>query len=670
MNIDPQSLVGSTVLRDLQVDALVRVDGGALATYAATSADGACCTLRVALAVRVESFQDGLIAGAFSRVVRHSLGIRSLAAPRAAGSVALGSDRLLALAHAGSPKGSAEDRIHAAQPATPAQVSELLGPIAQALVALHDQGLVHGAVHPAAIGIETSGPVLSAYGLSEIAHALGGTAAARDAVPARSRVPEQVGIVPSAPGPEADIYALAMVACELLAGRPFTLEQETSSIARAIDNPVLRPTPAALAVALPEHVEKAFGMALRTQPRERELSPAQLVAALTAPAPAKPVADDGPSTLRAGATPSQPRVGAKTHTTAKQPLRDRERAQTTPHSGLGAPEQAGQPQRSGGAALWLVWVFIGAGILLLVGGAVTVFVLAMLRVRPATVAPTATVVASATAVPAVPSPSQTEEPTPTAPLPTGSKQSGQAPGDAGPSATASGQAGPKLAGASAALWPDDITALIPISKDTPVIGTRDALVTVMLFADMECPYTRRARIALDKLATRYGVDLRIAVRHLPIPSHPHAELAAEIAAAAGALANSTALWKVFTSMTDNQSSLTEADMFRWAEEAGVPATALRRGVEEHAYRRIVELDKNLAGRLMVRDTPTFFINGEKIDGMESDAMLIGAIDKELVAARAALSGGTPKPKLYATRVKFHVTSAAADPRPPPTPRTH
>jgi protein-disulfide isomerase len=662
---DPLSLVGSIVLTDLRIDELMGADG-ALATYAATSeGDGQSCTVRVALGVSVSPEQDTAVASAFGRVTRHALGIRGLCAPRAAGAVAVGSERLLAIAHAGCARDSAEALVAARSALELSRVISLLQPVAQALCALHGQGLVHGALHPAAIGADRSGPLLSAYGLSDIALGLGGATAARDVVPPRSRVPEQVGIVAASPGPESDTYALAMIACELLVGRPFTDEKDPSSIARAIDNPVLRPTPAAMSVSLPAHAEAAFAIALRTQPRERTLDPKTFLDALqTAPAQ--------PSATEAGHTPPAPRSGSAASTQSallpEPPVAQRPARQRSAPSDPSTQPSARAEARQSRASLWLVWAFISLGIVLLVGGAVVVFVLAMSRTPPASM--TSTGPSSGILVPAAPETVEMPAEPPTADSGVANRDPPAAelaaPSASGASAAGppGGSAAPKAAGAGLAIWPEDTTALIPIAKETPVVGTREAPVTVMIFADMQCPHTRRARVALDKLMDRFGADLRVAVRHLPIPSHEHAELGAEIAACTGAIAGPTALWRLMTTLTDNHSSLTDAAMLRWAQEAGAPANALQRAIQSHSWLHVVEADRNLAGRLMVRATPTLFINGKRMDGLESEAVLAEAVDKERLAARKALGSGTPKPKLYSSRVTFNVTSAAADPSGP------
>ncbi|HQP35940.1 MAG TPA: thioredoxin domain-containing protein, partial [Polyangiaceae bacterium] len=212
-----------------------------------------------------------------------------------------------------------------------------------------------------------------------------------------------------------------------------------------------------------------------------------------------------------------------------------------------------------------------------------------------------------------------------------------------------------------AIWPDDLTALVPIAKETPVLGSREAPVTIVVFADMQCPHTRQAYGVLEQVRRTYGDDLRIAVRHLPIASHDKAALLAEAAATAGALAGPQVFWSVFERFTTHQATLSDDTMFQAIERSGAPIVAVRRALEEHVYQRIVEADRAVAHRLMVRATPTLFVNGKRIEGEITKSDLADAIDRETIAARLALSKGTPKAKLYATRVTFHVTSADADP---------
>ena len=49
---------------------------------------------------------------------------------------------------------------------------------------------------------------------------------------------------------------------------------------------------------------------------------------------------------------------------------------------------------------------------------------------------------------------------------------------------------------------------VPIGPDDPVRGPADALVTLVVFADFECPFCSRLEPTLHTLEQRYGRDLR------------------------------------------------------------------------------------------------------------------------------------------------------------------
>ena len=68
-----------------------------------------------------------------------------------------------------------------------------------------------------------------------------------------------------------------------------------------------------------------------------------------------------------------------------------------------------------------------------------------------------------------------------------------------------------------------------------VWGSAEAVVTLVEYADFECPYCGEAAPIIRGLVDSYGVGLRYVFRHLPLTDvHPHAEMAAEVAESAGA----------------------------------------------------------------------------------------------------------------------------------------
>jgi thiol-disulfide isomerase/thioredoxin len=63
-------------------------------------------------------------------------------------------------------------------------------------------------------------------------------------------------------------------------------------------------------------------------------------------------------------------------------------------------------------------------------------------------------------------------------------------------------------------------------KDTPIRGDAAAPVTLVEYADYECPYCQQVQPALEKLQQEYKGKLVFAYKDVPLPMHSHAEKAA------------------------------------------------------------------------------------------------------------------------------------------------
>ncbi|MET9670870.1 Na+/H+ antiporter NhaA [Streptomyces sp. NPDC006475] len=143
-------------------------------------------------------------------------------------------------------------------------------------------------------------------------------------------------------------------------------------------------------------------------------------------------------------------------------------------------------------------------------------------------------------------------------------------------------------------------------------GPRDAPVTVVEYADFECPFCGRAEPVVRELLFQMGDDVRYVWRHLPLTDvHPHAQLAAEAAEMAGAQG---AFWDMHDLMMERQDALTVDNLLRYAGELGLDMVAFREGLEQHIGARKVASDVNSADLCGVSGTPTFFVNGRRHRG--------------------------------------------------------
>lgn len=167
-----------------------------------------------------------------------------------------------------------------------------------------------------------------------------------------------------------------------------------------------------------------------------------------------------------------------------------------------------------------------------------------------------------------------------------------------------------------------------------VRGKTDATVTIVEYADFECPYCGRAEPIIRELLATLGDDLRYVFRHLPLGDvHPHAQMAAEAAEAAGAQG---AFWEMHNLLFAHQDALTGADLGRYAEGLGLDTGRFGEELRRRLYAPRVGEDVASADASGVSGTPTFFVNGRRHRSAYAVATLTAAVR----SARAATAART------------------------------
>lgn len=142
-------------------------------------------------------------------------------------------------------------------------------------------------------------------------------------------------------------------------------------------------------------------------------------------------------------------------------------------------------------------------------------------------------------------------------------------------------------------------------------GAANAKVTLVEFGDFECPACAQAHGALQVLESAFRSELRIVFRHAPQREvHPHAELAAEAAEAAGAQGK---FWEMHDLLFAHQRHLDNAHLLEHARSLGLDIPRFENELRDHVYLQRVQEHLASAAALHVRATPTFYVNGTFID---------------------------------------------------------
>lgn len=144
-------------------------------------------------------------------------------------------------------------------------------------------------------------------------------------------------------------------------------------------------------------------------------------------------------------------------------------------------------------------------------------------------------------------------------------------------------------------------------------GPLAAPVTVVEFADFQCPYSARARATVAALLDRHQRQVRHVFRNFPLPIHPDAWKAAEAAACAGEQGR---FWEMHDRLFGSQDRLKTPDLKQHASALGLDGTAFSRCLDSGRYEADVRSDLEAGNSYGVVGTPAFFINGRPLLGAQ------------------------------------------------------
>jgi NhaA family Na+:H+ antiporter len=168
---------------------------------------------------------------------------------------------------------------------------------------------------------------------------------------------------------------------------------------------------------------------------------------------------------------------------------------------------------------------------------------------------------------------------------------------------------------------------LPVGERDHVLGSQDAPVTLVEFGDYECPYCRQVVPIIRELRERFGDRLRYVFRHFPLTNvHPHAQLAAEAAEAAGAQGK---FWEMHYLLFEHQGTLEKLDLVRYARGLGLNMERFERELAERTYAAKVREDFHSGVQSAASGTPAFYFNGVRYDGPWDLDSLAAEIQKPL-----------------------------------------
>jgi protein-disulfide isomerase len=186
---------------------------------------------------------------------------------------------------------------------------------------------------------------------------------------------------------------------------------------------------------------------------------------------------------------------------------------------------------------------------------------------------------------------------------------------------------------------------VPLGS-SPARGGAAPLVTIVEFADYQCPYCARAEETVKALREKYGDKLRVVFKDEPLPFHEHAEPAAEAALQVREEKGDAAYWLMHDALFAGQGDLSNDTLVRIAAQLGARPDRVKTAIEKQTHRRAIEDDLSLSDDLQADGTPHFFIDGRRLVGSQPTERFEAIIDEELKKAADVIAHGTKPGDVY------------------------
>jgi protein-disulfide isomerase len=198
--------------------------------------------------------------------------------------------------------------------------------------------------------------------------------------------------------------------------------------------------------------------------------------------------------------------------------------------------------------------------------------------------------------------------------------------------------------------PEEDTSVwkVPVNADDPVKGPKDALVTLIIFSDYQCPFCKRVEDTLKQVLEAYPNDVRIVWKDNALPFHPRAKPAAVLGRIAYEKKGDKGFWEAHNALFESAPKLEDDDLKAIAEKLGLSWDTVKAAIDNPNSKQNQKIDQSMdqAADFQARGTPHFFINGVRLSGAQPLDKFKAAIDAQLAKAKALVAKGVPKAKIY------------------------
>lgn len=164
--------------------------------------------------------------------------------------------------------------------------------------------------------------------------------------------------------------------------------------------------------------------------------------------------------------------------------------------------------------------------------------------------------------------------------------------------------------------------LSPPTNDDWVKGNKESKVVLVEYSDFQCPACAAYYFVLKKLFQEFGNDIQFVYRHFPLRRiHPNSQLAAQASEAAGIQGK---FWEMHDMIFENQQEWSRKNRDRaeeifisYAKRLNLDIERFKDDLNSEKVKDKVNSDYQSGIEAKINATPTFFLNGKKIQNPRS-----------------------------------------------------
>ena len=135
---------------------------------------------------------------------------------------------------------------------------------------------------------------------------------------------------------------------------------------------------------------------------------------------------------------------------------------------------------------------------------------------------------------------------------------------------------------------------------------------------------------VKKVREVYAGKIRLVIKNFPYRYRDYSHIAAQASLAAGEQGK---YWEMHDLLLERSPKLSRADLIQYAGELGLDVPRFSKALDTQKFKQAIDADLELAAKLDLFNTPTFYINGRQVIGERPFEYMKKIIDEELKAAK-------------------------------------